>query len=592
MKRKSTERVPEYLREFVVEQDYDSYTSKDHAAWRFIMRQSLQYFATHAHQAYLKGLEATGISNTRIPKISEIDAALGEFGWGAVCVRGFIPPSAFLMFQASKLLPIAADMRSSEHIAYTSAPDIVHEAAGHAPILADETYATYLTRYANLARHAIFSDEDLALYEAIRVLSDLKENPDSTAEEIEKADFDLKKATEGITWVSESAMVARMSWWTIEYGLIGSLDDPKIYGAGLLSSVGEAMDCLTAKIKKIPLTLDCINQSYDITEPQPQLYVAESFEHMLKVLGELEEKMAFKKGGIASAELALKANSISTLELDHGLFAISGSLGLLWSADSQDGVSFLSWSSGVQISEQGQELRGFSRSDLPTGVSLFMQGSATTDYIDMEKEVNTGTLEFTRGGIELSGEVAEKLVTQKGELIGCKFKNLRVSFEGNQYEFPERHLLFCQQIKSVYGGPADWKAFGNYNMGDASTQPGRLSPFSAAEIKSFDFYSRIRELRKKSLSLDTAECTNKLNEMLSELKRQKSDEWLAAIELLEVVTLVGQRKKMECTELATDLHAYIDQVKERLDERSQKMLELGRNSLAFVSEEELKMLEA
>jgi phenylalanine-4-hydroxylase len=179
MPQTSLESLPPYLRRYCTIQDYDKYTSRDHAAWRYIMRQSREYFRDNAVSVYLEGLKKTGIPLDRIPKVSEMDQALREFGWGAVPVCGFIPPIEFLDLQARGILPIATDMRSIEHIAYTPAPDIVHEAAGHAPIIADPSYREYLRQYARMAERTIMSSEDLALYEAIRVLSDIKENPDT-----------------------------------------------------------------------------------------------------------------------------------------------------------------------------------------------------------------------------------------------------------------------------------------------------------------------------------------------------------------------------------------------------------------------------
>ena len=172
----SIDELPENLRAYVTEQNYDRYTPRDQAAWRYILRQSKNFFSEAAHPIYLEGLSKTGIPTNRIPRVEEMDKKLSAFGWGAICVKGFIPPAAFLEFQSRKLLPIAADMRTLEHIAYTPAPDIVHEAAGHAPIIADPDYSDYLTQYARLAKKAIYSDQDVNLYEAIRLLSDLKES--------------------------------------------------------------------------------------------------------------------------------------------------------------------------------------------------------------------------------------------------------------------------------------------------------------------------------------------------------------------------------------------------------------------------------
>ena len=114
----------------MVEQDYDAYTAVDQAVWRFVLLQMYDRLQAAAHPAYARGLQRTGMSVERIPRIAEMDACLSEFGWGAVCVDGFIPPRAFQEFQALGILPIAADMRTVEHLPYTPAPDVIHEAAG------------------------------------------------------------------------------------------------------------------------------------------------------------------------------------------------------------------------------------------------------------------------------------------------------------------------------------------------------------------------------------------------------------------------------------------------------------------------------
>ena len=91
------------------------------------------------------------------------------------------------------------------------------------------------------------------LYYAIRDLSDIKENIHATSLEISKCEKQLKKKYDNISYVSESAMLARMNWWTVEYGLIGNIENPKIYGAGLLSSVGESANCLNNSVKNRPI---------------------------------------------------------------------------------------------------------------------------------------------------------------------------------------------------------------------------------------------------------------------------------------------------------------------------------------------------
>jgi phenylalanine-4-hydroxylase len=186
-------KIPSHLKPFIVEQDYSRYTPEDQAVWRFIMRQLKSFLSEHAHESYLDGLIKTGITVDRIPEIGRIDERLEGIGWGAVAVSGFIPPAAFMEFQSLGILPIACDMRTLDHLLYTPAPDIVHEAAGHAPILANPDYAAYLRKYGEIARHAILSREDLEQYEAIRVLSDVKENPQSTPQDIAAAELRLEE---------------------------------------------------------------------------------------------------------------------------------------------------------------------------------------------------------------------------------------------------------------------------------------------------------------------------------------------------------------------------------------------------------------
>jgi phenylalanine-4-hydroxylase len=184
------------------------------------------------------------------------------------------------------------------HIEYTPAPDIVHEAAGHAPIIVDREYADYLQRFGEVGAKAMSSKKDFELYEAIRHLSILKEQANPDPQELEHATKLVEERQADLGDPSEMALLSRLHWWTVEYGLIGSLDNPKIYGAGLLSSIGESVSCLEPAVKKIPYTIDAQNTAFDITTKQPQLFVTEDFEQLGRVLEEFASKMAFRVGGI------------------------------------------------------------------------------------------------------------------------------------------------------------------------------------------------------------------------------------------------------------------------------------------------------
>lgn len=208
-----TRKLPKHLHKFVVNQPYNEYTPQNQAVWRYVMRMNIDYLSRVAHESYVKGLEATGISVDEIPRMDGMNRILKEIGWAAVSVDGFIPPNAFMEFQAYNVLVIASDMRTINHIAYTPAPDIIHEAAGHAPIIANPEYAEYLRRFGEIGSKAISSAKDYEMYEAIRLLSILKENPNSPEKEIIAAQKQVEYLQENMGELSEMAKIRNLHWW-------------------------------------------------------------------------------------------------------------------------------------------------------------------------------------------------------------------------------------------------------------------------------------------------------------------------------------------------------------------------------------------
>jgi phenylalanine-4-hydroxylase len=331
--------VPAHLRAFVVEQDYERYTAIDHAVWRFVLLQMRSRLGQTAHPAYRDGLEATGISVDRIPSIAQMNDCLGRFGWSAVCVDGFIPPRAFQEFQASGILPIAADVRTPDHLVYTPAPDIIHEAAGHAPILPDPVYSAYLRRIGDLGRQAFTLPEEGAVFRAIHELSEVKERPGASAGEVAAAEAALAAALAGANESSEATRLSRLYWWTAEYGLIGRVDDYKIYGAGLLSSLGESQSCHGAGVRKIVLDERCMDVAYDITRPQPRLYVTPSFEALHDVLDRAEQTLAVSVGGALALERAIRSGEVASVRFSHDAWAI-GVVASAAAGDQPDWIEF------------------------------------------------------------------------------------------------------------------------------------------------------------------------------------------------------------------------------------------------------------
>ncbi|NTW24653.1 MAG: aromatic amino acid hydroxylase, partial [Lentimicrobium sp.] len=317
------DKLPRHLLKLVIDQPYNDYTAQDHAVWRYVMRRNVDHLSRVAHGSYIDGLKRTGISIDSIPHMYGMNRILSEIGWAAVAVDGFIPPAAFMEFQAYKVLVIAADIRAVDQIEYTPAPDIIHEAAGHAPIIADPEYAEYLRFFGEIGAKAFSSAKDYELYEAIRHLSILKADPYTPDLAIKEAEIRLSEIDKSMGQPSEMALIRNLHWWTVEYGLIGALDNFKIYGAGLLSSIGESHNCMKPSVKKLPYTIDAVNYGFDITTQQPQLFVTPDFKHLNKVLNQFADKMALRTGGAVAVSRAEGSCNTATVVLDSGL-QISG----------------------------------------------------------------------------------------------------------------------------------------------------------------------------------------------------------------------------------------------------------------------------
>jgi phenylalanine-4-hydroxylase len=157
------------------------------------------------------------------------------------------------------------------------------------------------------------------MYEAIRHLSILKADPYTDKTMILDAENAIDFLEKNLGEPSELAEIRNLHWWTVEYGLIGELDHPKIYGAGLLSSIAESYYCLQPKVKKIPYSLDAAHYSFDITEPQPHLFVTPDFDTLTNVLEEYANTMGFRKGGLEGIKKAIRSEATATCVYSSGL---------------------------------------------------------------------------------------------------------------------------------------------------------------------------------------------------------------------------------------------------------------------------------
>ncbi|MDR9458029.1 MAG: aromatic amino acid hydroxylase [Salegentibacter sp.] len=530
------DRLPAHLQQYIKPQNYEDYTPVNQAVWRYVMRKNVDYLSKVAHESYLEGLRQTGISIDSIPNMYGMNRILKEIGWAAVAVDGFIPPAAFMEFQAYNVLVIASDIRQLEHIEYTPAPDIIHEGAGHAPIIANPEYAEYLRRFGEIGCKAISSAKDYEMYEAIRHLSIIKEAEDTPQEEIEAAEKKVDELQNNMGKPSEMAQIRNLHWWTVEYGLIGTPEDPKIYGAGLLSSIGESTWCMTDKVKKIPYTLEASKQDFDITKPQPQLYVTPDFAHLSSVLEEFANKMALRRGGLSGIQKLIESKNIGTVELSTGL-QISGDFSRVIEFEGKP--IYVQTTGKTALSHREKELVGHGTSNHPDGfgspvgslkgINLAIEDMSPRDLRAYDiYEGEEIELEF-EGGIKVSGEIITGTRNLQGKIILISFKNCTVNY-GKEIlfkpEWGKFDMAVGKEIISAFAGPADAESFDLITHTPSSTTIKSKKTPERQELE--ELYASVRNIREGKNAKFS------LQAVLDLLVKHHPNDWLLSVEIYEL----------------------------------------------------------
>ena len=533
-----TKKLPKHLHKFIVKQPYEEYTPQNQAVWRYVMRMNVDYLSSVAHDSYVDGLNKTGISIDRIPYMEGMNRILKEIGWAAVSVDGFIPPNAFMEFQAYNVLVIASEMRTIDHIQYTPAPDIIHEAAGHAPIIANPEYSEYLRRFGEIGSKAISSSKDYEMYEAIRLLSILKENPNSTEKEIQEAQEKVEYLQNNMGELSEMAQIRNLHWWTVEYGLIGSLDNPKIYGAGLLSSIGESAWCLKPEVKKRPYSIDAANQSFDITKPQPQLYVTPDFAYLSLVLDEFANTMALRTGGLSGVEKLIDSKGLGTIELSTGI-QISGNFTRVIKHKNNK-VAYFQTTGLTALANRDKELIGHgitahadgfgSPVGKLKGINLPIEDMSPRDlkaYGIYEGEHMR--LEF-ESGVVVEGKAITGTRDLRGKILIITLDNCTVTCGDEVLFHPDwgiYDMAIGTDVISAYAGPADVTSF--EDVGKVSETKTAKITYSDSEKELFALYDEVRQLRESNAATEDS-----LSKIFSKLRSTFNNDWLLVLELYEL----------------------------------------------------------
>ncbi len=552
------DRLPQHLRQFIKPQDYNDYTPINQAVWRYVMRKNVDYLSTVAHDSYLEGLRKTGLEIENIPNMYGMNRILKEIGWAAVAVDGFIPPNAFMEFQAYNVLVIASDIRQLEHIEYTPAPDIIHEGAGHAPIIANPEYAEYLRRFGEIGSKAISSHKDYEMYEAIRLLSILKEAEDTPKADIEAAEKAVEDLQNNMGNMSEMARIRNLHWWTVEYGLIGSVENPKIYGAGLLSSIGESAWCMTDAVIKLPYSLEAAEQSFDITKPQPQLYVTPDFAYLSQVLEEFANTMALRTGGLSGLKKLMESGALGTIEMSTGL-QVSG---VFTNVIEHDGKPVYIQTTGkTALSYREKELVGHgtithrdgfgSPVGKLKGINLAIEDMSPRDLKAYDiYECKTVTLEF-EGDITVSGEIITGSRNLQGEIILISFRNCTVTHGEKvlfQPEWGQYDMAVGKKVVSAFSGPADVKSFDLITHVPSSTTIKAKKSEERNLLE--DLYRQVRAIREGKGS-------GNIEAIFETLTSKYPKDWLLSVEIAELL------HKQQEDALLQKVLLHLDQVKSK-----------------------------
>jgi phenylalanine-4-hydroxylase len=528
--------LPGHLKQFIVDQHYEHYTPIDHAVWRYVMRQNYSYLKDVAYYPYIPGLTKAGLTIERIPNLQEMNDALAKIGWGAVTVDGFIPPAAFMEYQAYRVLVIAADIRQSRHIEYTPAPDIIHESAGHAPIIADKDYHEYLSYFGSIGAKAMFSAQDFELYEAIRELSILKEMPEADEAEIKKADELVTYRQANMGEPSEMALLSRLHWWTVEYGLIGTLENPKIYGAGLLSSIGESASCMNPDVEKLWYTAGAVNYSYDITKTQPQLFVTPTFQNLIDVLEEFANSMSFRRGGAYGLSKAFESKNTCTAVYSSGL-QVSGIITDFKAT--KENPYFIKTTGPTALSIDNKQLKGHGKNYHKDGFSspvgklknVLPLENLSADQLNKIGIIvgNDAVLHF-ESGITVKGKV-KAILSENGKNQLITFTNCTVTDKKGAILFDPSwgvyDMAVGEKITSVFCGAADKEAFEEIVYKSKTATHHVEYDFKSKELHKL--YQQVRNCRLKQGDYSF------LGNVWLKLQKDHHDDWLCALEILEML---------------------------------------------------------
>jgi phenylalanine-4-hydroxylase len=226
--------------DWTIDQDWPSYSALEHGRWSRLFARQEKLLPGRACDAFLKARSRLGLSGAGVPDFVELSRKLSAMtGWRVVPVAGLIPDDAFFDHLANRRFPAGAFIRPEEELDYLEEPDVFHDVFGHVPLLADPVYAAFLEAYGKGGRRALDRGQ----------LHNL----------------------------------ARLYWYTVEFGLMTTPGGLRIFGAGIMSSPAETIFSLEdTSPNRIAFDLERVMRTKYIIDDFQQIYfVIDSFEKLL-----------------------------------------------------------------------------------------------------------------------------------------------------------------------------------------------------------------------------------------------------------------------------------------------------------------------
>jgi phenylalanine-4-hydroxylase len=233
-------RPPEAAEDWTIPQNWDAYTAEEHAVWDTLFARQAAMLPGRAAPEFLAGLDMLHLSRPGIPNFEELSEKLGRAtGWHVVAVPGLVPDDVFFEHLANRRFVAGQFIRRADQLDYLQEPDVFHDVFGHVPMLAHPVFADYMQAYGQGGLRA-------QKFNAIHKL-------------------------------------ARLYWYTVEFGLIRNGDGLNIYGAGIVSSHGESIFALDdPSPNRIAFDMERVMRTdYRIDDYQQTYFVIDSFEQLL-----------------------------------------------------------------------------------------------------------------------------------------------------------------------------------------------------------------------------------------------------------------------------------------------------------------------